>query len=262
MISFVLINSDHGAMIVNRLDYNQSFNGEYYGVGAQLLETGNYDSREVRMLCDLLVLRREYCGDGVMVLDCGANIGVHTVGFAQLMRGWGKVIAVEAQERLFYALAGNMALHNCKNARAVWGAVDHTSGYIDIPEPDYDQLGSFGSFELKQRLGNENIGQEINYDKKTLRVQSFALDELDLKRCDLIKLDIEGMELDALAGARKLIERCRPLLFVEAIKVGREPLKQFFSEIGYRHFNHGMNLLGGHADDSTLTHIQTEGNEA
>ena len=50
MIAFVLAQSQHGAMIVNRLDYNQSFNGEYYGVGAQIMETGTYDPGEIDIL--------------------------------------------------------------------------------------------------------------------------------------------------------------------------------------------------------------------
>ena len=74
----------------------------------------------------------------------------------------------------------------------------------------------------------------------------------------LANYQLPSQQLEALAGARKLIERCQPMLFVEAIKCGREPLKTFFDEIGYKHFNHGMNLLGVHAADPTLSHIKTE----
>ena len=63
--------------------------------------------------------RRQYFGDGVVLVDCGANIGVHTVECAVEMTGWGSVLAIAAQERLYYALAGNIALNNCFNARAL-----------------------------------------------------------------------------------------------------------------------------------------------
>lgn len=260
-VSFVLANSKHGGMIVSRLDYNQTFNGNYYGVGAQIFETGAYEPGEIELLSRLLEWRQHYHGNGVVVLDCGANIGVHTVEFAKRMRGWGQVIAIEAQERIFYALAGNLALNNCFNARAVWGAIDRQDGFLDIPEPDYNVLSSFGSFELKQRLGNENIGQPINYNKKTSRVQTYALDSIGLARVDLIKLDIEGMELDALAGARELIKRCKPLLFVECFKVDRDQLKQFFDEMNYKTFVHSISLLGAHADDPTLAQIEVDEEE-
>ena len=47
----------------------------------------------------------------------GANIGVHTVEWARHMYGWGNVIAIEAQERLYYSLCGNISLNNCLNVR-------------------------------------------------------------------------------------------------------------------------------------------------
>ena len=60
-----------GPMLVNRLDYNHSFNGAFYGVGAQLMENGAYDPRDVDMLKNLLLVRREHHGDGVVALGCG-----------------------------------------------------------------------------------------------------------------------------------------------------------------------------------------------
>ena len=50
-------------------------------------------------------------------------------------------------------------------------------------------------------------------------VQKIAIDTLELPRVDLIKLDIEGMEMDALAGAAQTVERCQPIVLVETDKV-------------------------------------------
>ena len=41
--------------------------------------------------------------------------------------------AVEAQERIYYALAGNLVLQNCFNARAIWAAVGTEAGTISFP---------------------------------------------------------------------------------------------------------------------------------
>jgi FkbM family methyltransferase len=254
-VSWVLASTDHGPMIVNRMDYNQGFGGGFYGVGAQLMESGAYDPREVETIKGLLALRREYHGDGVFALDCGANIGVHTVEWAKLMRGWGSVLAIEAQEKVFYALAGNLALHNAHNARAVWAAVDAECGEIAIPEPDYTQMASFGSFELKQRLGTENIGQPIDYEKPTLKVRKFSIDSLWLPRIDLIKMDVEGMELEALEGAADTIAKHHPVLVVEAIKVDRKALTAQLEGFGYNLYPMGMNYLAVHKDDKVNEHV-------
>jgi FkbM family methyltransferase len=261
--AFVLVNSDHGAMIVNRLDYNTSYDGKFYGVGAQILENGAYDPIEIDLLKDLLHARRRHFGKGMAVLDCGANIGVFTIEIANFMRDWGQIIAIEAQERLFYALAGNLALNNCFNARAIWAAIGNEDGFIDIPEPNYCAPGSFGSFELREALGNEHIGQTIDYSKPTSRVRMMRIDDVALTRVDLIKLDIEGMEMEALAGAMQTIEHHKPIIFTEMIKVDRKEFSLLLEGLGYRIFSHGvMNVAAVHMSDPTMKSIQTEAQHA
>lgn len=258
MISFCLASTQHGTMIVNRFDYNRSFNGEYYGVGAQLMETGRYDQSEVETLKQILALRRKYHGDGVLVLDGGANIGVHSVEFARLMDKWGGVISVEAQERVFYALAGNLTINNCLNARAVWAALDAKDGTISVPEPDYTKESSFGSFELRERWGVENIGQDIDYSKPSMMVRTLAIDSLDLPRLDLLKLDIEGMELEAMEGAKETIKRCKPVIYAEAVKVDKDKLRATLEAAGYKVYPHHMNFLAVHESDKTGDHFILE----
>lgn len=255
MIAFCLVSSDHGPMIVNRFDYNHTFTGDFYGVGAQIMENGCYDPRDVQALKDLLLCRRNHFGDGVVAVDGGANIGVHSVEWSRLMRGWGSVIAVEAQERVFYALAGNLALQNCLNARALWAALADVPGELSIPEPDYTQQGSFGSFELKPRVGTEFIGQPIDYGKPTSTVKAIMIDGLGLQRLDLLKIDVEGMEAEALKGAAETIERCKPILFVETIKSDKGAITETLRKQGYHVLPNGMNILAVHKDDPTLENI-------
>jgi FkbM family methyltransferase len=215
------------------------------------------------MALSLLGLRRQYFGDGVTAIDCGANIGVHTIEWANRMHGWGRVIAVEAQERLFYALAGNIAINNCFNARAVHAAVAAEVGVMKIPSPDYLRSGSFGSLELRKRDRTEFIGQPIDYsDDKAAVIRSLTLDSLQLARIDLIKIDIEGMEMEALEGARQLIEKCHPILLIEQIKAVRERLRAWIQERGYEVIDAGINLLAVHRTDPTLKELQARMTEA
>ena len=86
-LAFVLASSDHGTMIVNRLDYRMVDTERGYGVGFQILQTAAFDVAEVRLMVDLLALRRKHFGDGVVAIDCGANIGVHTIEWAKAMTG-------------------------------------------------------------------------------------------------------------------------------------------------------------------------------
>jgi FkbM family methyltransferase len=255
MIAFCLVSSDHGPMLVNRMDYNHAFSGDYYGVGAQIMETGQYDPRDVEGLKNLLRCRRDHFGDGVVAIDCGANIGVHSVEWARLMKGWGSLIALEAQERLFYALAGNITLQNCFNARAIWAAVSNASGEISFPEPNYQAQGSFGSFELRAGIGTEFIGQPIDYAKPTSTVKTITIDSLELKRLDLLKIDVEGMEAEVLDGAAETIMRCKPVLFIETVKSDKAAISAALRNEGYHILPNGMNIIAVHETDPTLANV-------
>jgi len=252
-IAFVLAATEHGTMIVNRFDHCMYDPTHGIGVGLQILEDGGFELAEVDMALRLLSLRRQHFGDGVVALDCGANIGVHTVEWAKHASGWGQVIAIEAQERLFYALAGNIAINNCLNARAMHAAVAAQVGTMRIPMPDYLSPGSFGSLELRPSERNEFIGQAIDYsDAATVDIRTITIDSLDFTRLDLLKIDIEGMEIEALAGAAASLARCRPVVIVEALKSDARCLRDILERQGYRLFAAGINLLAIHGEDKTL----------
>lgn len=255
-IAFVLAASDHGPMIVNRFDYRTVADGSSFGVGFDLLEKSSFSSKEVDLVLTMLALRRRYFGDGVVAIDCGANIGVHTIEWARTMTGWGEVIAIEAQERVFYALAGNIALNNCFNARATLAAVGGKVGSIKVPVLDHTRPASFGSVELVRKEATEFVGQSVDYsDRGTKELPSLTLDSLGLQRVDLIKFDIEGMEREALAGTADILRRLRPIVVVEFIKSNKSGLRSFLEAHDYKIFELRMDLVAIHRDDPSIDHV-------
>ena len=248
-IAYVLISSDQGTMLVNRFDYHLVGNGGY-GVGYSLLNQSSFEPQEIDTVLQLLRTRKENFGDGVVAIDCGANIGIHSVEWARFMYGWGEVIAFEAQERVYYALAGNIAINNCFNVTAHLKAVGKEMGSIDIPQPDYFKPSSFGSLEIKKKESNEFIGQDIDYDPENCSsVPLVTIDSLCLDRLDLIKIDIEGMEMDALEGAKESIMKFLQILSIEKIKSDENLLKEFLKSIGYRIYFMGINIVAIHDSD-------------
>ena len=245
--AFVTLQTDHGPMLVNRHDY---------GVGFQLLHYSSYDPEEVHIVLQLLETRREHYGDGVVAIDGGANLGVHTIEWARLMHGWGEVLAIEAQERIFYALAGNITLNNCFNARALWAALGTEKGSIEVPIPNYFVPSSFGSLEIKQRSNNEFIGQKIDYEGgKTSTTQMLSIDSLQLQRLDFLKIDIEGMEIEALQGAEESLKNLKPQLLIEKIKSNEQDILHFVSNLGYAVYPVGGNFLAIHKSDPAVHKI-------
>lgn len=260
-IAFVLVSSNHGSMIVNRNDYCVVNQSEAYGVGFDIMNQSSFSENEVQFLLALLDRRRSFFGEGVIAIDGGANIGVHTVEWARHMHDWGYVLAYEAQEAIYYALAGNLALNNCLNVRARLAALGSSCGDISVPRPNYNVPASFGSLELRKSSTNEFIGQQISYEANACAsVPMLNVDSLGLRRLDLIKIDVEGMEVEVLRGARETLARTHPIIFAEIIKTDRAELVAELIGHDYQIFQMGMNMLGVHQADPTLTLIhESEG---
>jgi len=255
-IGFILASTDHGTLILNRFDYRMVDADTGYGVGYSLLERSSYDPQEGAIAMQLLTLRRQHFGDGVVAVDCGANIGVHTVEWAKGMTGWGAVLAIEAQERIYYALGGNIAINNCFNAHAIHAAVGAENGTLHIPTPNYLAPASFGSLELRQSPANEFIGQAIDYsEQKLATVRMLTVDSLNLARLDLIKIDVERMELEVLAGAKATLARLLPIIIVEGLKAPQAEITAVLASLGYEWFVLGLNFLAIHPSDPTRQSI-------
>lgn len=253
---FILTSTDLGTMIVNRNDFRQVENG-VIGVGHKLLTQSCFDSSELNLMLQLLPLLNHYRGSGVVMFDAGANIGSYTLTAARAMIGWGEVIAVEAQERLFYALAGNIVLNNLSNARAIWSALSDKKGTLEIPVPDYNRPASYGSLELIQTSDSEDIGQKL---EQTQTVPTITIDSLKLDRLDYLKIDVEHMEEIVLTGAKKTIKKTKPVIQIEVLKSDREQIKSFVEQLDYTviDMNQGYDYLCVPNLDPLLKHLTTE----
>ena len=202
----------HGPMIYNRHD-------QY--VGRSLHEYGEYNEEESDALCGLL-------DEGDVVLEIGANMGSHTVALAKAVGRTGKVYAFEPQMPLFHLLAGNVALNGLFNVFTYNLAIGAREGTIKVPPLDYKNTGNFGALSLEE---NQNGTQVL---LKPLDVLAG-----NLSKCKLIKVDVEGMELEVLQGGQKLIERHQPVLYVENDRKEKsKALLEFVMSIGYQPYWH------------------------
>lgn len=252
-VPFVLVSCVHGTVILNRLDWRKmTETHNEFGVGTDILVNGHAGLDEISIVGGLLERRRESHGPGVVALDVGANIGTFTLEFARLMEEWGVVLAFEPQERIYYALAGNIAINNLFNVRAFQSAVGRIDGgTIEMPVVDYQLPGQFGGLSL--RGNGSDIGQKT--DQRAV-AHMVSIDSMGLPRVDLIKIDVEGMEPDVLEGARDVITRNKPYLFVEWHICGKDPIETFMGSVGYETLTVGMNLICAPDGDTFLPRMR------
>jgi len=133
---------------------------------------------------------------GGVVVDAGAFIGDHTVTYAKLVGGSGKVYAFEPNPIAFECLK-----YNTRNL----GVACYQAGLGD------DVLRGLSVVQ------DANSGASHLALSDTREVIIKTLDN-ELKhegRLDFIKMDVEGFEVFALEGARSLIRRFRPVMFIE-----------------------------------------------
>src|SRR6267378_2220312 len=97
---FVLVSTAFGPMIISRLDT---------GVSWQLFMRGTHEHEVVSFVTDLSTQCSIHYGEKIHIIDIGANVGTCTVPWAKHCKGWGRITAFEPQERIYYALAGNIA---------------------------------------------------------------------------------------------------------------------------------------------------------
>jgi FkbM family methyltransferase len=181
-----LVMTRHGPMLANRYD-------QY--VGASLLKYGEFSPGESKIFQQLIPA-------GGVVIEAGANIGAHTVELSRLVGPTGAVVAFEPQRVVFQTLCANLALNSCANVHAFQAAVGAAPGEILVPFLPPGRSNNFGGLSL---LGS------TRGEKVPLR----TLDSLTLPGCHMMKLDVEGMEADALRGGAGLVRAHRPFLYVE-----------------------------------------------
>jgi hypothetical protein len=88
-----------------------------------------------------------------------------------------------------------------------------------------------------------------------------SIDSLALERLDFVKIDVEGMEIDVLRGARATLERCKPIVMAEVIKSDLQGLVAYLQGLGYEVITEGMglNLLAIHQSDPSRQQIHRAG---
>ncbi|MEQ1871694.1 MAG: FkbM family methyltransferase [Vicinamibacterales bacterium] len=143
---------------------------------------------------------------GMTAYVVGAHVGIHALMLGKRLRGRGRVFAFEGWPENYRSLAANIA---CNPALTrvlipVHLAVGRSSGMTQMTS---------GSSDGRHHLAMEGDGVSDRVD-----VPSTTLDDFWAATggcVDVVLIDIEGFELEALEGARRLLAACRPLLVVE-----------------------------------------------
>lgn len=184
-------------------------------VGLSLATYGEYSEGEVEVFRKVLKV-------GDVAIDVGANIGALTVPMAQLVGESGIVHAFEASAANVELLCKNVLHNELENVIIHERAASDHEGTLKV-----DKQSALHAYSRK----------DINEGE--FDVNCITIDSLELPRCKLIKIDVDGHELEVLNGAVETIKRCRPIIYIEnEINEKREAMVAWFIDHGYRMFWH------------------------
>lgn len=212
-----LVAGRHGRFLVNRHDRF---------VGRAIEVYGEYGELEAAFLHRLVA-------PGDTVVEAGANIGSHTVGLARRVGPSGLVYAIEPQGEVFALLAAQIALNALPNVRLIQAGAGRVVGKLAVPPVNYGATGNFGGVALV-------AASEVGVPVPIVTVD----DLLDGRKIHLLKIDVEGMEGEVIAGAEYSIITHKPRIYAENDRVEKSPaLVAALLGHGYRLYWHTPRLF-------------------
>lgn len=147
---------------------------------------------------DKQVLFSKYIKLGMTIFDVGANVGYYSLLASLLTGKEGKVFSFEPLPENISYLKKHLELNKLKNVRVVEKAVSNEVSKMRFTATDNRSMS--------------HISYEGEIEIETTSLDDFIKDGNPLP--DLIKMDIEGAEYDAFIGAKELLKRKKPIIFL------------------------------------------------
>jgi FkbM family methyltransferase len=196
-------------------------------LGLRVLETGFYEPEMISTV-------KRFLSAGGTFVDVGANEGYFTVVGSKRVGPNGQVVAVEPQLRLQAVLERNLALNGCKNVVLEPVAVSDKLGHAVLHlAPGVNNSASSLIRPTRYVLARETV---------SCATLEEIFDRCKIEVCDLLKIDIEGWEYEAVLGSPALFRDRR----VKAVALELHPnllarrgldggkIESFLVECGYR----------------------------
>lgn len=175
-----------------------------------------------------LEFMRSQIGPGAVIVDIGANVGNHTVYFSKFMDAK-TIYSIEPVPRSYKILLANVALNYCHNVNL---------DFIGLALGDRECVGYPLMIYGADNLGAATISPSPFVDQENPNVLEpvrivtgdSLFTSIDI---DFIKMDVERMEMVALAGLKQTIDRCRPKIFIEVSAENEDDFRAWIQDNKY-----------------------------
>jgi FkbM family methyltransferase len=166
-------------------------------IGMEILVTGQFEEKAIAQCATFIR------GDGVVV-DVGANVGIHAVQFARFAES-GFVICFEPARDTFSHLLRN--IKHLTNVIPVNIALSNATGLQPFFIAADNAYSGLKDTKRKTVLRRETTA--------CFKGDDILLGMLQDRRVDLVKIDVEGLEMEVLRGMKEFIFAHKPVIFCE-----------------------------------------------
>lgn len=199
----------------------------------EILRTGRWD-------WDFIQDVKQYIKPGTNFVDVGANLGYWSLIMADHST---TVFAFEPQRMIYNQLCGNIFLNQKENVITINCGLGTPKQHGTVMNM-YKTPNNAGAARFEQC-----VQQELYTLDTTEVVELRTFDSFKLDNISLIKIDVEGYELNVLKGATETLARCKPIVILELwalpefVEKKLETIK-YISSLGYKLLrSHGENMI-------------------
>ncbi|MEL6258374.1 MAG: FkbM family methyltransferase [Pseudomonadota bacterium] len=215
------------------LQFRLSRNGAKMRISAGQKQSGFTSAYILRDMAEVELFHLDrFLPEGGCFFDCGANIGIYSLKAATLVGQAGTVVSFEPSQISFSRLKANVELNAFPQVELRKCAVSDHPGTATL----YHGGGGPNAYSLVNKGGAQS-----HETVETTTIDAIV-DVLAPTRLDVIKLDVEGAEPAALRGARRTLERFRPVVIFENIllddmnsAVAIDDMHCSFDDLNYRY---------------------------
>lgn len=216
-----------------RLKITKFFGGEVYilkdgrkmyyefnsDIGHKLFHLGRFEENELKII-------EKFLKEDSVVLDIGANLGIHSIRYA-LKHPGRTVFSFEPAHKTYQFLLKN--IEGIRNIIPINIGLSNENGIQEFFTASDNAYSSLKDTKIKNIVGKEKVLIDKLDDIIPL---------LDIKKLDLIKIDVEGNDQKTLEGMASTIKKFEPIIFCEIVKsdhLNPNPDKtiSFIQNLGY-----------------------------
>lgn len=207
--------------VVRRLKHSNlrmELSPENRDIDLPVLQFGVYEISGTRFI-------QAFLRSGMNFVDVGANSGYYSLLASRMVGPTGLVYAMEPADVPFAKLLRNIELNGLQNVKADQAAAGLTAGRAVLHTSAVRRNDGLGS--LAPGPGRKDAGPEVQVTSLTM-----VASELPEGKADLVKVDVEGTELDVLSGGKELLESANaPALLFESFSIPQ--VVSFLTPLGY-----------------------------